>query len=131
DFEHLGMSISPDLDTVLYTLCGRVNPETGWGRADESWNFMSSLADIGGETWFRLGDKDLAIHAERTHRLATGDSLEAIMQRFAERLGVKTQVLPMSNDRVRTWIESHDCRLSFQDYFVRHRCGPVVTGITY
>src|SRR5260370_33595826 len=99
DFEHLGLSISPDLDTLTYTLAGIDNPATGWGRRDESWNFMASLASFGGETWFRLGDRDLAIHVERTRRLLGGEALSQIVGDFAQRLGIAARLLPMTDDR--------------------------------
>ena len=82
DFEHLGLAISPDIDTLLYTLAGLDNPELGWGRRDETWTFMAALERLGGETWFNLGDGDLATHVERTRRLAAGESLSAIMDDF-------------------------------------------------
>src|SRR5579864_8767122 len=102
DFEHLGLSISPDLDTLLYTLSGAANPELGWGRRDETWTFMAALEKLGGETWFRLGDGDLATHVERTRRLAAGESLSAIMDDFRRRSGIAARLLPMSDDKVRT-----------------------------
>src|ERR1700722_3969525 len=88
DFEHLGLSISPDLDTLLYTLSGQSNPELGWGRRDETWTFMAALEKLGGETWFRLGDGDLATHVERTRRLAAGEILSAIIDDFRSLLGI-------------------------------------------
>jgi LPPG:FO 2-phospho-L-lactate transferase len=94
DFEHLGLAISPDLDTLTYTLAGEVNAETGWGLRDESWHFMEALAQLGGETWFRLGDRDLATHVERTRRLAAGERLTEITRDFCRRLGVATRILP-------------------------------------
>ncbi len=102
DFEHLGLAISPDLDTIFYTLAGLDDPQRGWGRRDESWHFMAALAELGGETWFQLGDRDLAIHVERTRRLAAGESLSAITADFCRRLGIAARVLPMSDDKVRT-----------------------------
>jgi LPPG:FO 2-phospho-L-lactate transferase len=131
DFEHLGLAISPDVDTTLYTLAGLADPERGWGRARETWSFMEELARLGGETWFRLGDKDLALHIERTRRLAAGEPLESIIQDFGCRLGVATQVLPMTNDRVRTIIDTPEGPLPLQEYFVRRRCAPAVTAIRY
>lgn len=129
DFEHLGLHISPDIDTVTYTLAGMENPETGWGRRDETWTFMDALDELGGETWFRLGDRDLAVHVERTRRLAAGERLSGITSNFAARLGVTARVLPMSDDRVRTVIDTGDGRLGFQDYFVRRQSRPVVKSI--
>src|SRR5436190_24099136 len=101
DFEHLGLCICPDLDTVMYTLAGLANPETGWGRRDETWTVMETLGQLGGETWFRLGDKDLATHIERTRRLRAGEKLGVITRDIAERLGAKPAIVPMSNDPVR------------------------------
>lgn len=131
DFRHLGLHVSPDLDTVIYTLAGVANDETGWGRADESWAFMQALERLGGETWFRLGDRDLATHVERTRRLAAGEPLSSIAQDYCRRLGVGCRVLPMSDDAVRTRVHSTEGDLPFQEYFVRLRCQPVVTGFAF
>lgn len=131
DFEHLGLSISPDMDTVLYTLAGIANPETGWGRADETWSFMQALESLGGENWFRLGDGDLAIHVERTRRLAAGESLSDISDDLCRRLGVRARVVPMSDQPVRTMVHTDDGILAFQRYFVQNRCEPEVTGFTF
>ena len=131
DFEHLGLSISPDLDTVLYTLAGLANPQTGWGRADETWSFMQALESLGGETWFRLGDADLAIHVERTGRLAAGESLSAVSDDFCTRLGVRARVVPMSDQPVRTMVYTDDGIVPFQRYFVQNRCQPRVTGFSF
>lgn len=131
DFEHLGLSISPDLDTVLYTLAGIANPATGWGRADETWTFMAALEELGGETWFKLGDGDLAIHVERTRRLAAGETLGAISDDFCGRLRVHARVLPMCDQPVRTLARTEDGILPFQRYFVERRCAPKVTGFEF
>jgi LPPG:FO 2-phospho-L-lactate transferase len=131
DFEHLGLSISPDLDTVLYTLAGIANPETGWGRAGETWTFMRALEQLGGETWFRLGDADLAMHVERTRRLAAGDSLSAISDDFCRRLAVHARLAPMCDEPVRTMVQIEDGVLPFQRYFVERRCEPKVTGFGF
>jgi LPPG:FO 2-phospho-L-lactate transferase len=131
DFDHLGLRICPDIDTVLYTLSGQANPETGWGRRDETWNFLAALGALGGVTWFRLGDRDLAVHVERTRRLAAGDSLARITADFAERLGVGTQIIPMSEDPVRTRIRSQDGWLDFQNYFVERKCEPIVSELVF
>lgn len=131
DFEHLGLSISPDLDTILYTLAGLNNPVLGWGRIDETWNFMETLHQLGGETWFRLGDRDLALHVMRSAALRRGLRLSEITRRLAQQLGVRHAVLPMSDDAVRTIVLTHEGELAFQDYFVRRRCEPVVTGFRY
>ena len=131
DFEHLGLAISPDVDTALYTLAGLSNTELGWGRADESWNFMAELARLGVEGWFRLGDKDLAVHIERTRRLAAGQTLTQIIADFASRFGLATRVLPMCADAVRTLVETETGVLSFQEYFVRLQCAPRVRAIRF
>jgi LPPG:FO 2-phospho-L-lactate transferase len=131
DFEHLGLAISPDIDTVMYTLAGLDDPQRGWGRRNETWTFMSALASLGGETWFRLGDGDLAVHIERTRRLRAGDTLSAITADFCRALGIAASICPMSDDPVRTRLDTDRGRLDFQDYFVRHGCAPVVSQVTY
>jgi len=131
DFEHLGLMISPDVDTVLYTLADLNDPERGWGRAGETWNFMASLAQVGGETWFQLGDRDLALHVERTRRLQEGQSLTRIVHDVARRFGISAEVLPMSDDPVRTIVATEAGPLPFQRYFVRSHCVPVVRAITF
>lgn len=131
DFEHLGLAISPDIDTVMYSLSGLANPDTGWGRADETWNFMQALSDLGGETWFRLGDKDLAVHVERTRRLRAGDALSAITADFCARLGIRHAVLPVTDAELRTRVLTDTAELAFQDYFVRQKCGPSVRGFRF
>lgn len=131
DFEHLGLTICPDIDTLCYTLSGLANPELGWGRADESWNFMAALGALGGETWFNLGDRDLALHVERTRRLQGGERLTAVTNHIACALGVQHRVLPMSDDRVSTVILTANGPLAFQHYFVRDRCTPTITGFRF
>jgi LPPG:FO 2-phospho-L-lactate transferase len=131
DFAHLGLAISPDIDTLLYTLAGIGNDETGWGRADETWNFLAALAQLGGEDWFRLGDKDLATHVERTRRLAAGETLSQVTADFCRRLGIASRIVPMSDDPVRTRLRTSEGWLAFQDYFVRQRCAPAVTEIDF
>ena len=131
DFEHLGLAISPDLDTLLYTLAGLDNPETGWGRRGETWTFMAALAALGGETWFRLGDGDLATHVERTRRLAAGEPLSVITDDFRRRLGIAARIVPMSDDRVRTRVSTDEGWLDFQDYFVRRQCRPRVLELRF
>lgn len=131
DFEHLGLSISPDIDTVLYTLGGVSNPELGWGRAGDTWNFMAEIERLGGETWFRLGDKDLAVHVERTRRLQAGEPLSAITVDMSRHFGIVSRVLPMTNDMVRTMIVTEEGTLDFQQYFVQRRCEPVVKSLAY
>lgn len=131
DFEHLGLSISPDLDTVMYTLAGIHNADTGWGRAGETWHCMEMLAQLGGDTWFRLGDRDLAVHIERTQRLRRGETLSAITKSFCARLAVAHAVLPVSDAPLRTRVDTDVGEFSFQDYFVRQRCEPEVTGFRF
>ena len=131
DFDHLGLRISPDIDTVLYTLAGLNDPVRGWGRHDETWHCMDALAAIGGDTWFALGDRDLALHLERTRRLSNGETLSSIVDHFARRLGVRSRVLPMSDDSVATIVHTNEGALAFQQYFVRRRCEPVVTGVSF
>ncbi len=131
DFEHLGLYIAPDLDTVCYTLAGLANPETGWGRAGESWQAISNLETLGGPTWFRLGDQDLATHLERTRLLKEGLPLSAITQRFCTAWSVKPCVLPMSDDSVRTIVRTDEGDLAFQEYFVHRRCEPSVRGFEF
>lgn len=131
DFEHLGLAISPDVDTVTYTLAGLSNPELGWGLAGETWAFMDQLRRLGGEDWFQLGDRDLALHVERTRRLNAGESLSAITADVARRLGVSCTLWPMSDDPVRTVLETDEGTLPFQRYFVGRRAEPVVRSIAY
>ena len=131
DFEHLGLHVSPDLDTLMYTLAGLANQEAGWGRAGETWTFMTALEALGGETWFRLGDGDLATHLERTRRLQAGESLTRITADFAQRLGIRARLVPMSDDRVPTVVETSQGRLPFQRYFVEQGSAPAAKGFVY
>jgi LPPG:FO 2-phospho-L-lactate transferase len=131
DFEHLGFRISPDLDTVMYTLAGIANPATGWGLAGETWSFMEQVARLNGPTWFRLGDRDLATHAMRTERLRAGDTLSAVTHDLCRALGISARILPMTDDRVRTMLQSVDGPLAFQDYFVRLQCAVPVSAIHF
>lgn len=131
DFVHVGLRISPDLDTLLYTLAGCANPELGWGRRDETWTFMAVLEQLGGPTWFRLGDGDLAVHIERTRRLASNESLTEVTARLASRFGVESRLLPMTDDTVATRVHTDQGPLDFQEYFVRHRAAPVVRQLEY
>jgi LPPG:FO 2-phospho-L-lactate transferase len=132
DFDHLGLRICPDLDTICYTLAGIVNPDTGWGRLDESWNFISELKALGGEDWFRIGDKDMATHIERTKRLNNGQPLSRIVQDFCDIWNVKYQILPMSDQKVETIVSTIEYGdLPFQDYFVKNNCTPTVKGFRF
>jgi LPPG:FO 2-phospho-L-lactate transferase len=131
DFTHLGLHISPDTDTLMYTLADLDNKKLGWGRQDESWSFMETLAALGGPEWFRLGDRDLAVHVERTARLRRGEMLSSITADFCRRLGVGPRVLPATDDAVRTRLRTDEGWLDFQDYFVRLQCRPVVRELAF
>lgn len=131
DFTHLGLHVSPDLDTVLYTLGGLNDLQRGWGRADESWNFMEALAQVGGETWFSLGDRDLALHVERTRRRLSGERLTMIAGAVAARFGISAKILPVTDDDIRTMVVTPTEELAFQRYFVERRCEPVVKQIRF
>lgn len=131
DFEHLGLPISPDLDTVMYTLAGRNNPEQGWGLAGETWQAMAMLRDYGGPTWFQLGDQDIATHLLRQQWLSEGKTLTEVTALLARGLGVAQRLLPMSDDPVRTWVDTETGALPFQTYFVRERCQPAVRGFRF
>ena len=131
DFEHLGLHISPDTDTLMYTLADLDNKKLGWGRQDESWAFMETLEVLGGPDWFRLGDRDLAVHVERTYRLRRGEALSTITADFCRRLGVGPRVLPATDDPVRTRLRTDQGWLDFQDYFVRLQCRPIVRELAF
>ena len=131
DFRHLGLWVSPDLDTLLYTLSGKANAVQGWGREGETWNFMAALRSLGGEDWFQLGDADIALHALRTQGLAAGRSLAEITAAFAEAWAVKVKMLPMSNETVETRLATDEGELAFQTYFVGRRCAPRVLNIDF
>ena len=132
DFDHYGLRICPDVDTVCYTLAGLANPETGWGRAGESWEVFAALRQLGGPDWFRLGDQDLATHVERTRRLARGDSLTAVTRDFCTAWGVRHTVLPVTDQDLRTWVDTVEQGwLPFQEYFVKAGCQPTVRGFRF
>lgn len=131
DFEHLGLTICPDVDTLTYTLAEQSNTEAGWGRQGETWQFMAALEDLGGETWFRLGDRDLALHVTRTQMLTNGSTLTEATAHIATRFGIRHRILPMTDDPVRTIVNTPEGPLPFQHYFVRDRCAPRVTGFDF
>ena len=131
DFSHLGVAICPDLDTVMYTLAGLANAVQGWGLEGESWQLMSALDRLGGETWFRLGDRDMATHLRRTALLAEGLSLERVTASLCRALSVEQTLLPMSDDPVRTQVHTTQGWLAFQDYFVRQQCAPQIDAIRF
>ena len=131
DFTHLGLAISPDIDTLLYTLAEKANPVQGWGRADESWSFMEAVRSLGGEEWFALGDGDLALHVLRTQRLRQGEALSAIIRDFAAAWRIPARILPMSDDPVATRVLTSEGELDFQHYFVARRSVPAVQAIRF
>ena len=131
DFQHLGFHVSPDIDTLVYTLSDTANADIGWGRCNEGWLFMQALEELGGETWFALGDKDLAMHVERTRLLAEGKSLSDVTKHLASALGIKFPIFPMCDERLRTLVETDKGVLDFQTYFVREGCEPTVQGFVY
>ena len=131
DFVHFGLHICPDIDSVLYALADRNDPERGWGLAGETWNFMVAMERLGGETWFKLGDLDLATHVLRTHELKAGKTLSEVTALIARRLGVTHAVIPMSDDPVRSIVETDEGALDFQDYFVRRQCKPAFRDVVF
>lgn len=131
DFEHLGLTICPDIDTVLYTLGGISNLQQGWGLDGETWQVLGALEQLGADSWFRLGDRDLATHLWRAGELARGASLSAVTAELARRLGLKAAVYPMSDDPVRTVVHTAGGDLPFQHYFVREQCRPLVRGFSF
>ncbi|MFT5210047.1 MAG: LPPG:FO 2-phospho-L-lactate transferase [Flavobacterium sp.] len=132
DFSHLGYYICPDLDTVMYTLAELSNRELGWGQAGETWHFLDALERLGGDTWFRLGDRDLATHAQRTHLLNTGRSLSEVTKTICDALGIKHSIIPMSDSKIATQVHINTGeKLAFQYYFVRDRCLPKVSGFEF
>ena len=131
DFRHMGLHISPDIDTLLYTLSERSNALQGWGLADESWNDMETLEGLDGDTWFRLGDRDLATHLWRTGRIDRGDKLLQITGQLARQMGIESHIHPMCEEPVRTTVHCEGRDLPFQQYFVKEQCGPAVTGFSF
>ena len=131
DFRHFGLNISPDIDTLLYTLSGKSDVEKGWGLANETWEFMSAMKKLGGETWFQLGDRDLATHVERTQRLQSGESLSEITEYFRRTFGIGAKIIPATDDQLRTIVETDIGVLNFQEYFVRERCNPRIQNLHF
>lgn len=131
DFDHLGLRICPDLDTVCYTLAGLANPATGWGRSDDTFKALETLSQLGGPSWFRLGDRDLGLHLERTRRLRLGQSLSQVTQAICQAWQVRTRVLPVTDDNAPTWVYTDEGELPFQEYFVHRQCRPQVTGFRF
>ena len=131
DFVHLGLRISPDLDTVCYTLAGLDNPVTGWGLEGDSWHMLNKLRQMGLPDWFQIGDTDLATHITRTARLAEGWTLSQVTQHFCKTWGIQVKVLPMSDDVIQTLVYTNEGVLEFQEYFVHRKCQPQVTGFQF
>jgi LPPG:FO 2-phospho-L-lactate transferase len=131
DLEVFGLHVSPDLDTLLYTLGGVADEERGWGRANETWNALEAAGELGAEAWFQLGDKDLGLHLARAEALERGDPLSAITERFARALGIATRILPATDDRLRTWIRTDDGELPFQEWFVHRRHEPEALAVRF
>ncbi len=131
DFEHLGLKICPDIDTLIYTLSERNNPITGWGRRDETWSFMASVKELVPESWFSLGDQDLAVHVWRTWQLSLGRTLSDVTKELAGVMNAPATVIPMSDDSVQTMLDTDLGMLEFQDYFVRRQCEPRVNAVGF
>lgn len=131
DFEHLGLTICPDIDSVVYALAGLNDTQRGWGMVDETWRTMEMLGRIGEETWFNLGDRDMAMHLGRSWRLRAGESLSAVTARIAGALGIAHRIVPMSDAPVRTQVETEAGWTDFQRYFVAEQCRPVVKAIRF
>ena len=131
DLEVAGLHVSPDLDTILYTLAGVLDEEKGWGRAGETWNARDAATELGEETWFQLGDRDLGLHLARTEALRRGEPLSAVTARLARVFGVETALLPATDDRLRTWIATPAGEFSFQEWFVRRQHRDEVDGVRF
>jgi LPPG:FO 2-phospho-L-lactate transferase len=131
DLEVLGLHVSPDLDSILYTLAGVGDAERGWGRADETWNALETVEGLGGEAWFRLGDRDLGLHLVRTEALRRGEPLSAVTRRVAAAFGLEATLLPATDDRLRTWVKTPAGELPFQDWFVRRGHRDPVDGVRF
>ena len=131
DVEILGLHVSPDLDTILYTLTGRLDETKGWGRAGETWHALDTVTELGGESWFRLGDLDLGVHLVRTQALRAGEPLSAVTARLARAFGLEAALLPATDDRLRTWLETPAGELPFQEWFVARGHRDEVDGVRF
>jgi LPPG:FO 2-phospho-L-lactate transferase len=131
DVDLLGLHVSPDIDTILYTLSGRSDEERGWGVADETWNALATVAELGGESWFQLGDRDIGLHLVRTQALAAGEPLSAVTERLAQAFGLEVALLPATDDRVRTWIDTAAGSFPFQTWFVGRGHRDEVEGVRF
>lgn len=126
DFTYWGLSISPDLDSVMYRLAGRHDSDRGWGQAGETWHTYSAAKRLGAESWFQLGDNDLALHLRRSQLLNEGKSLSEVTQELCKQFNLNHHLVPMSDDSIKTYLDTNVNKMSFQDYFVKHQCQPVV-----
>jgi len=131
DVEILGLHVSPDLDSIVYALAGVADEERGWGRAEETWKALETVATVGGEAWFRLGDRDLGLHLVRTEALRSGEPLSAVTARVARALGVESTVLPATDDRLRTWLDTPGGSFPFQEWFVARGHRDEVDGVRF
>ena len=131
DLDIAGLHVAPDLDTVLYTLAGLSDEERGWGRAGETWQALDSVAQLGGESWFRLGDRDIGLHLARTQALRAGEPLSAVTARLAAAAGLELRLLPATDDRLRTWLQTPSGTFEFQEWFVRRRHADPVDGVRF
>jgi LPPG:FO 2-phospho-L-lactate transferase len=131
DLEVLGLHVSPDLDSILYALADVNDEGRGWGRAGETWNALEAAAELGGDAWFKLGDRDLGLHLVRTEALRRGEGLSAVTASLASALGVEARILPATDDELRTWVETEAGELPFQDWFVRRGHRDDVLGVRF
>jgi LPPG:FO 2-phospho-L-lactate transferase len=131
DVEILGLHVSPDLDTILYTLTRRLDETKGWGRAQETWNALDTVTELGGESWFRLGDLDLGVHLVRTQALRGGEPLSLVTARLAIAFGLEPRLLPATDDRLRTWLDTPAGELPFQEWFVARGHRDEVDGVRF
>jgi LPPG:FO 2-phospho-L-lactate transferase len=131
DVEVLGLHVSPDLDSIVYALAGVNDDERGWGRADESWRALETVRELGGESWFQLGDLDLGLHLVRSQALAVGEPLSAVTARIARAFGIETRVLPATDDRLRTWVQTPAGEFPFQEWFVARGHRDEVDGVRF
>ena len=131
DLEFLGLHVSPDLDSLLYTLAGLIDDERGWGRADETWTALESAASFGGEDWFRLGDRDIGLHLVRSSALRDGEPLSEVTARLTARAGVETRIVPATDERLRTHVLTPAGRFAFQEWFVGRRHADDVDAVEY
>ncbi len=131
DMEWCGLHIAPDIDTVVYTLAGQVNPETGWGLRDETYVALERLRELGGPEWFTIGDRDLGLHLARSARLAAGESLSEVTASIAHEFGLECTITPVTNDRLRTIVRTDEGELAFQEYFVQRRQQDRVRGLQF